>query len=183
MAQGETLVSIPIDGIELEGESIVPPVGEELVAFTHGSASSRHSPRKNFVAETLRERGLGTLLFDLLTEAEDRDRGTCLDVDLLTEGLPVADWLRSRDATVGLRVGSFGSSTGVAGVLRAAGRREDVDAVASRGGRADVAAESPGEVTAATPFVVGGDDTLVEGPGQLEAVANAAADWFAEHLE
>ena len=210
MAQGETLVSIPVDGVELEGELIVPSGAGGLVVFAHGSGSSRHSPRNNFVAETLRERGLGTLLFDLLTEAEDRDREARFDVDLLTERLlAVTDWLRGREATVDLHVGYFGSSTGAAGALLAAARREDVDAVVSRGGRVDMAAESLGDVTAATLFVVGGDDAqvlewnresyealdcekdlyvvegaghLFEGPGQLEAVANAAADWFAEHL-
>jgi len=210
MAQGETLVSIPVDGVELEGELIVPSGAEGLVVFAHGSGSSRHSPRNNFVAETLRGRGLGTLLFDLLTEAEDRDREARFDIDLLTERLlAVTDWLRGQDATVDLHVGYFGSSTGAAGALRAAARREDVDAVVSRGGRVDMAAESLGNVTGATLFIVGGDDaqvlewnreayealdcekdlSVVEGaghlfeePGQLEAVANAAADWFAEHL-
>ncbi|MFT4889739.1 MAG: dienelactone hydrolase [Halobacteriales archaeon] len=210
MAQGDGLVSIPVDGVELEGELIVPSGAEGLVAFAHGSGSSRHSPRNNFVAETLRERGLGTLLFDLLTEAEDRDREARFDVDRLTERLlAVTDWLRGRETTGDLHVGYFGSSTGAAGALRAAARREDVDAVVSRGGRVDLAAESLGDVTGATLFVVGGDDTqvlewnreayedldcekdlhvvegaghLFEGLGELEAVANAAADWFVEHL-
>ena len=210
MAQGETLVSIPVDGVELEGELIVPADAEGIVLFAHGSGSSRHSPRNNFVAETLRDRGLGTLLFDLLTEAEDRDREARFDVDLLTERLlAVTDWLRDREATADLDAGYFGSSTGAAGALRAAARRGDVDAVVSRGGRVDMAAESLGDVTGATLCIVGGDDTqvlewnreayealdcekdlyvvegaghLFEGPGQLEAVANAAADWFAEHL-
>lgn len=210
MAQGDALVSIPVDGVELEGELIVPSGAEGLVVFAHGSGSSRHSPRNNFVAETLRDRGLGTLLFDLLTEAEDRNREARFDVDLLTERLlAVTDWLRGREATGDLNVGYFGSSTGAAGALRAAAYREDVDAVVSRGGRVDMAAESLGDVAGATLFIVGGDDTqvlqwnrqayealdcekdlyvvegaghLFEGPGELEAVADAAADWFAEHL-
>ena len=208
----EELVSIPVDGVELEGMLEVPDGASGLVVFAHGSGSSRKSPRNNFVAEVIRDRGLGTLLFDLLTEEEDRVRENRFDIPLLTDRLvAVTDWLRDREGTSDLAVGYFGSSTGAASALRAAARRGDVDAVVSRGGRVDLASEVLGEVRAATLFVVGGDDTqvlernreaheelvlaaerelhvvpgaghLFEGEGELEEVADVAADWFAEHL-
>jgi pimeloyl-ACP methyl ester carboxylesterase len=209
--QTESLVSIPVEDVELEGELIVPDGARGLVVFAHGSGSSRKSPRNNFVAEVLRNHGLGTLLFDLLTEEEDREYETRFDIDLLTGRLlAVTDWLRERDDTGASNVGYFGSSTGAAAALRAAARRgDDVDAVVSRGGRVDLASEQLSEVTAATLFVVGGADSqvlelnreglerltctkelsvvegaghLFEGEGEIEEVAELAAEWFAEHL-
>jgi dienelactone hydrolase len=214
----ENLVTIPVDGVELEGELIVPEAGSGLVAFAHGSGSSRKSPRNNFVAEVLRDRGLGTLLFDLLTEAEDREYRTRFDIDLLTARLLAAtEWLREREDVRTSRLGYFGSSTGAAAALRAAAHAvragghagDDIDAVVSRGGRVDLASGELADVTAATLFVVGGDDQevlelnreafdrltctkelrviegaghLFEGPGELEEVADLAADWFERHL-
>jgi len=207
----EDLVYIPVDDVELEGMLEVPPDATGLVVFAHGSGSSRKSPRNNFVAEVIRDRGLGTLLFDLLTEEEDQVRENRFDVPLLTERLvAVTEWLRDRDDTVDLNVGYFGSSTGAASALRAAARLgDDVDAVVSRGGRVDMASEVLADVQAPSLFVVGGDDTqvlelnreaheqltcekdlhvvegaghLFEGEGQLEEVAEVAADWFAETL-
>jgi len=207
----EHLVSIPVNDVELEGMIEIPDGATGLVVFAHGSGSSRKSPRNNFVAEVIRERGLGTLLFDLLTEAEDTDRDNRFDIQLLTTRLvAVTEWLRDRDDTADLNVGYFGSSTGAASALRAAARRGgDIDAVVSRGGRVDLAEERLGEVGAPTLFIVGGDDTqvlelnreaydqlscekelhvvegaghLFEGEGELEEVADVAADWFAETL-
>ena len=208
--ESEQIVRIPADGVELEGALVVPDGAPGLVAFAHGSGSSRHSPRNNYVAGVLREHGLGTLLFDLLTEAEDVDRATRFDIDLLTDRLLAATaWLRGRGDVVDLNLGYFGSSTGAAAALRAAAAEPDVGAVVSRGGRVDMATESLADVEAATLFVVGGADYqvlelnreaydvltcekelhvvedaghLFEGPGQLEEVADVAADWFAEHL-
>ncbi len=206
------IVTIPIDGVELEGELLVPDGASGLVLFAHGSGSSRHSPRNNFVAERLRERGVGTLLFDLLTEAEDQTYETRFDIPLLTDRLVGATrWVRSRDETSDMSLGYFGSSTGSAAALRAAARDEtDADAVVSRGGRVDLASEVIDQVTAPTLFVVGGNDhqvlelnreaydelpgekelEVVEGaghlfeePGALESVADLAAAWFADHLE
>lgn len=206
-----TVLSIPVDGVELEGELVVPQAASGLVVFAHGSGSSRHSPRNNFVAETLREAGLATLLFDLLTEIEDQTRANRFDIPLLTDRLvAVTEWVRERDDTAGLNVGYFGSSTGAAAALCAAARLgHGVDAVVSRGGRVDLAAEVFDEITAPTLFVVGGNDAsvlvanrdaceklacekalhviegaghLFEGPGELEEVADVAADWFVEHL-
>lgn len=208
----ENLVSIPVDDVELEGMLEIPNGATGLVVFAHGSGSSRKSPRNNFVAEVIRERGLGTLLFDLLTEEEDQIRDNRFDIPLLTTRLvSVTEWLRDRDDTADLNVGYFGSSTGAASALRAAARRgDDIDAVVSRGGRVDMAEERLGEVRAPTLFIVGGDDTqvlelnreaydqlscekelhvvegaghLFEGEGELEEVADVAADWFAETLQ
>ena len=204
-------VSIPVDGVTLDGELVVPEGATGLVAFAHGSGSSRKSPRNTFVADVLREHGLGTLLFDLLTEAEDRDYETRFDIDRLTARLLGAtEWLRQREETRPLSLGYFGSSTGAAAALRAASRRgDDVGAVVSRGGRVDLASDALADVTAPTLFVVGGADAdvlelnrealaeltcekeltvvegaghLFEGPGELEEVAELAAGWFERHL-
>ncbi|WP_336036973.1 dienelactone hydrolase family protein [Halobacterium yunchengense] len=210
-AQIRESVAIPAGDVGLDGELVVPAGATGLVVFAHGSGSSRKSPRNNFVAAVLRERGLGTLLFDLLTAEEDRTYETRFDVDLLTDRLLAAtEWLRGREGTRDLRLGYFGSSTGAAAALRAAARLgDDVGAVVSRGGRVDMASEQVPDVTAATLFVVGGADTdvlalnraafadltcrkelsvvegaghLFEGPGELEAVADRAAAWFDDHL-
>jgi pimeloyl-ACP methyl ester carboxylesterase len=207
----ENLVHIPVDDVELEGILDVPGGATGLVVFAHGSGSSRKSPRNNFVAEIIRERGLGTLLFDLLTEEEDRIRENRFDIPLLTDRLvAVTEWLWTRAGTRDLNVGYFGSSTGAASALRAAARLDaDVDAVVSRGGRVDMASEALDGITMPTLFIVGGADTqvlernreaydqlacetelhvveganhLFQGEGELEAVADVAADWFARTL-
>jgi len=203
-------VTVPIGDVRLDGELVVPDGASGLVVFAHGSGSSRLSPRNNYVADVLRARGLGTLLFDLLTEAEDRTYETRFDIDLLTERLLGATrWLRGREGTADLRLGYFGSSTGAAAALRAAADRDDIGAVVSRGGRVDLASAALPSVGAPTLFVVGGADTevlernrealaaltcrkelaviegaghLFEGEGELEEVADLAAEWFAEHL-
>jgi dienelactone hydrolase len=207
----ERFVRIPVDDVELEGTLAVPDGARGLVVFAHGSGSSRKSPRNSFVAEVIRGRGLGTLLFDLLTEEEDRVRENRFDIPLLTDRLVAAtEWLSTREATRGSDVGYFGSSTGAASALRAAVRpATDVDAVVSRGGRVDMASDVLDRVTMPTLLVVGGDDAqvlelnreayerlscekelhvvegaghLFEGEGELEEVANVAADWFATTL-
>ncbi|MFB1064633.1 dienelactone hydrolase family protein [Natrinema sp. H-ect4] len=212
MAQhSETLVSIPVDDVELEGMLEIPADAPGVVVFAHGSGSSRKSPRNNFVAEVIRDRGLGTLLFDLLTEEEDRVRENRFDIPLLTDRLvAVTEWLWNREDVPNAKIGYFGSSTGAASALRAAARLGgDVDAVVSRGGRVDMASELLDEVQAPSLFIVGGNDTqvlelnrdaleelrcekdlhvvegaghLFEGEGELEEVADVAADWFAENL-
>jgi predicted alpha/beta-hydrolase family hydrolase len=119
------IVDIPVDEVQLEGELIIPDEATGFVIFAHGSGSSRHSPRNNFVAEALRERGLATLLFDLLTEEEDQSRENRFDISLLTARLvAVSHWLEERDETRGLAFGYFGSSTGAAAALRAAPQTE-----------------------------------------------------------
>ncbi|MFC7228591.1 dienelactone hydrolase family protein [Salinirubellus salinus] len=209
--QTDTLVHIPVDGVELEGSLDLPAGATGLVVFAHGSGSSRKSPRNNYVAEVIRERGLGTLLFDLLTESEDEVRENRFDIELLTDRLvAVTEWLGTREDTQGLPVGYFGSSTGAASALRAAARLPDaVHAVVSRGGRVDLASEVLADIAVPTLFVVGGADTqvlelnrdaharltsekelhvvpgaghLFEAEAELEEVADVAADWFADAL-
>ena len=156
-------VEIPAGDVALEGILAVPDGARGIVVFAHGSGSSRESPRNNYVAEVIRGRRLGTLLFDLLTEEEDRVREHRFDIPLLTDRLEAAtEWLWSRDETVHLPVGYFGSSTGAAAALRAATRFADqIDAIVSRGGRVDMAADVLGDVSAPTLLVVGGTDTAV----------------------
>jgi pimeloyl-ACP methyl ester carboxylesterase len=203
--------TIPVGDVELPADLGIPDDPRGLVVFAHGSGSSRESPRNRAVAETLRAHGLATLLFDLLTPEEDRFRENRFDIPLLTDRLVgVTEWANDDDRLRNLEMGYFGSSTGAAAALRAAARQPDrVRAVVSRGGRVDMADDVAGDVTAACRFIVGGADTqvlawnretlarlpgeadlvvvegaghLFEGPGQLEAVADHAADWFETHL-
>ena len=153
--------------VELEGELVLPdsPVG--VVLFAHGSGSSRHSPRNRYVARALQEGGLGTLLMDLLTPAEDQiDSRTAelrFNIDLLAERVIAAvDWVRSEPALQALNVGLFGASTGAAAALVAAAQRPAaVSAVVSRGGRPDLAGAALGQVRAATLLIVGGSELPV----------------------
>jgi pimeloyl-ACP methyl ester carboxylesterase len=206
------IVRIESGSARLEG-MLENGAGEKgVVLFAHGSGSSRHSPRNNYVAGVLRREGLATLLIDLLTPAEDHDYERRFDIALLVERLHAAlHWLRADDATRRLPVGLFGASTGAAAALQlAAAAPSQVAAVVSRGGRPDLAgASSLARVKAPTLLIVGGDDTevlalneaafahlacpkalevvpgathLFEEPGTLEAVARLAAGWFTGHL-
>ena len=138
------LVRIPADGAELEGAFESPPSPQGVVVFAHGSGSSRMSPRNRFVATTLRRASFATLLLDLLTEAEDRDRERRFDIALLAERLRAAvGWLLSEPAAAGLASGTLrrqyrrGGRPGVA-----AGLGPRIAAVVSRGGRPDLASVS-----------------------------------------
>jgi pimeloyl-ACP methyl ester carboxylesterase len=205
------MTSIPLGPVRLTADLDVPADATGVVVFAHGSGSSRLSPRNRFVAGRLRGSGLGTLLFDLLTDAEAADRANVFDIPLLAGRLAGAiGWLRERDEAAGLPIGCFGASTGAGAALwAAAGPDSGIAAVVSRGGRPDLARERLPEVTAPTLFVVGGADMVVldlnreaqallggpsrlavvpgashlfEEPGTLEAAADLAADWFSEHL-
>jgi dienelactone hydrolase len=138
-----------------------------LVLFVHGSGSSRHSPRNQFVAQTLNEAGLATLLFDLLTPAEESvdlyTREHRFDISLLAERLVYATkWAKQQKQTQDLRVGYFGSSTGGGAALVAAAELpEEVGAVVSRGGRPDLAGKALPKVKAPTLLIVGGEDHVV----------------------
>jgi len=161
----ERNVLIPPTG--LEGDLVIPEKATAVIAFAHGSGSSRHSPRNQYVARVLQQGGLGTLLFDLLTAQEERiDVQTAelrFDIALLARRLSEATaWLKKDKDTRNLLVGYFGASTGAAAALVAAAqRRGDVFAVVSRGGRPDLAGASLPLVKASTLLIVGGEDTPV----------------------
>jgi len=148
-------------GPTLYGELSVPEGATGLVLFAHGSGSSRHSPRNQFVAHVLRDAGLGTLLFDLLTtEEEEADQYTAhlrFDITLLSDRLVQAtEWAQSREELRHLRLGYFGSSTGGGAALVAAGEAgETIGAVVSRGGRPDLAGESLRHFVSPTLLIVG----------------------------
>ncbi|MGA9032894.1 MAG: hypothetical protein WB402_10290, partial [Sulfuricaulis sp.] len=117
----EQPVRIPMDADIHEGALIVPPAANGLVLFAHGSGSGRLSPRNNYVAGVLRESGVATLLFDLLTEKEDRIYENRFDIELLTQRLQLAtEWAGQQAATRHLEIGYFGASTGAAAALKAA---------------------------------------------------------------
>lgn len=165
--QEEGYVQIKSGQIILHGNLLTPDHAEGLVAFAHGSGSSRHSPRNQYVARLLRDAGLATLLFDLLTleeEAEDLISGKMrFDIPLLGRRLiGTTDWLQFSDKTRHFRLGFFGASTGAAAALLAAAERPElVGAVVSRGGRPDLAAPVLDRVKAPTLLIVGGNDMPV----------------------
>jgi dienelactone hydrolase len=160
-------IYIPSGRIQLEGELKLPKGAAGIVLFAHGSGSSRHSPRNQYVARVIREAGVGTLLFDLLTKEEETiDAYTHqlrFNIDLLGERLVDAtNWITSQPATQHLRIGYFGASTGAAAALLAAVELSNiVAAVVSRGGRPDLAGDALRKVNAATLLIVGGNDDVV----------------------
>lgn len=168
-------VQIPVGPVLLRGELCLPSADSSVVVFAHGSGSSRHSGRNRVVAAALRDAGLGTLLFDLLSEeeeaAERHTRHLRFDIPLLTDRLIRAtDWLRSACGRE-VDVGYFGASTGAAAALRAAALAcEGVRAVVSRGGRPDLAGDLLSAVRAPTLLIVGGADA-----GVIELNREAAA--------
>src|SRR3989440_4343674 len=151
----------------LSGNLTIPGNATGLVLFAHGSGSSRHSPRNQFVARTLNDAGLATLLYDLLTPKEEaidlHTREHRFNIALLAERLVHGTtWARQQEQARDLRVGYFGSSTGGAAALVAAAEiSEDVGAVVSRGGRPDLAGDALPKVQAPTLLIVGGQDEVV----------------------
>jgi dienelactone hydrolase len=205
------LVDIPAEGVTLRGMVTVPPEARGLVIFAHGSGSSRLSPRNQAVAQGLNRVGLGTLLFDLLTDDEADDRRLVFDVPFLGSRLLAATaWVRDRPATRDLPIGYFGASTGSAAALWAAADASTaVRAVVSRGGRPDLVDARLEHVAAPTLLIVGGHDATVldlnrdaasrmrchhrvevvpgathlfEEPGALERVGHLAAAWLLRYL-
>ena len=160
-------VRIPCSDATLDGELAIPPGARGIVVFAHGSGSSRHSPRNQFVARVIRQSGNGTLLFDLLTADEEREdivtRRLRFDIGLLaTRLVEVTRWLDSQAEFSDLGIGYFGSSTGGGAALVAAaevGKR--IGAVVSRGGRPDLAGEALPKVQSPTLLIVGGRDEVV----------------------
>jgi dienelactone hydrolase len=167
IGMNSTEVSIPLSDATLGGELIVPGGAGGLVIFAHGSGSSRHSSRNQSVARALREVGLGTLLFDLLTDSEEQaemhSRHLRFNIPFLAERLiAVTKWVCSQPACRDLKVGYFGASTGAAAALvAAADMPEIVQAVVSRGGRPDLADTALDRVKAPTLLIVGAADTPV----------------------
>ena len=200
-----------IPPIGLAGILQIPENAAALVVFVHGSGSSRLSPRNTAVARALNERGMATLLFDLLTPAEEADRANVFDIPLLAERLlDAVRWIDGEAAIAKLPLGLFGASTGAAAALVAAARLpRRIGAVVSRGGRPDLAGDALEKVAAPTLLLVGGADygvielneqalarlhapkalEIVPGathlfpePGALETVIDHAAAWFKRHL-
>ncbi len=202
-------IAVPPNG--LTGDLCVPPDPRGIVLFAHGSGSSRLSPRNVAVAGTLNAQGFATLLLDLLTENEARDRRNVFDIPLLAERLVEAElWISSEPDIADLPLGLFGASTGAAAAMLAAAELHNrVEAIVSRGGRADLAGPQLAQVSAPTLLIVGGDDGdvltlnrkalaslkcekllkivpgathLFEEPGALEAVTDMAGAWFQHYL-
>lgn len=204
-------IEIPLSEVVLKGNLFIPENARAMVLFSHGSGSSRLSPRNNYVASVLHKVGLATLLFDLLTEEEDRLYKTRFNIDLLTQRLiAVTEWIKMQKETKGLQLAYFGASTGAASALSAAAYfGDEIGAVVSRGGRPDLALSELHKVTAPTLLIVGGWDKVVivlnqkaygklrcerkleiipgathlfEEEGKLEDVAALSAKWFTKHL-
>jgi len=210
-------ITIPIEeqGVTLKGNLYLPENAEGLVLFAHGSGSSRLSPRNRFVAQYLNKGSIGTLLFDLLTRSEEvSDMLTAnlrFNIDLLGKRLNGAtDWVKSIPELSKYAIGYFGASTGAAAALVAATVQSDIKAIASRGGRPDMAGTALPNVTAPTLLIVGGNDHAVinlnreaykelgaevkqmeivpgashlfEEPGTLEEAARLSVDWFIRYL-
>lgn len=208
----EQIVRIPVNGLKLEAELVIPSHAKGLIIFAHGSGSSRHSPRNQFVAEELRKHDLATLLVDLLSEEEDIDYESRFDISLLSERLvAITDWATHDEQTKHLALGYFGASTGAAAAIYAAvGAEDTVKALVSRGGRVDLALETIKNLKVPTLFIVGEDDYgvreaneklflllkcqkrlaivphathLFEEPGTLEQVTKLTAEWFEKYLK
>lgn len=205
------LVNIPIDSTTLEGFLAVPENAKGIVIFAHGSGSSRHSPRNNFVAEVLQKAGLATLLTDLLTKEEDLDYEKRFDIKLISERtMAVCNWCKNDSILKNLNIGLFGASTGAAAALNAAAvLSEDIKAVVSRGGRPDLSLPNLHRVKTSVLLIVGSEDHevirlnkiafenlisekelvlipnathLFEEEGTLEQAAQKAKEWFKKYL-
>ena len=207
------LIYIPAGEVRLEGELAIPPDSKSLVIFSHGSGSGRFSPRNNFVAKILQEKGIGTLLLDLLTNEEDEVYANRFNINLLTERLVIATKYLSAFShkTENFDFGYFGASTGAASAIGAAvALPELIHSVVSRGGRPDLAMDVVAEMKAATLLIVGeldyqvlewnrdvlkklkctkkievvaGASHLFEEPGTLKQAALLASDWFSKYLQ
>jgi dienelactone hydrolase len=205
-------VNIPLEDITLKGRLRIAEQQRGLVVFSHGSGSSRMSIRNNYVADLLLKEGFSSLLFDLLTEAEDRIYENRFNIDLLAERLVTAtQWISKQKDMANVPIGFFGASTGAASALKASSfLGTSIKAIVSRGGRPDLAAPILDEIISPTLLIVGGNDgvvidlnrkayaklsgikdiEIIEGathlfsePGKLEAVAKSTSNWFTKYLK
>lgn len=210
--KAEQTVVIPSGPVSLVGTLTVPAHAQGIVVFAHGSGSSRHSPRNQFMAAGLNRSGLGTLLVDLLTPDEELSRANVFNVALLAARLAaITRWLRDQPGTAAVPVGYFGARTGTAAALAAATAtpRLPVTAIVSRSGRPDLVGGRLALVRTPTLLIVGGADTVVldlnqrartqlkcesglavvpgatqlfPEPGALSQVTDLAAGWFGRHF-
>lgn len=205
------IVNIPINGIKLGGELVIPPKAKGIVIFAHGSGSSRLSPRNRYVAEVLQKKNIATLLVDLLSIHEESNYENRFDIDLLCERLSIiTDWVSHNTSTYMLGIGYFGASTGAPAVMQTVLESQDsVKAIVSRGGRVDLTQELASRIHIPTLLIVGEKDYgvknvneaffdklsgeksldvitnathLFEESGCLEMVAKDAAKWFSKYL-
>jgi len=203
-------ISLPFDGVRLIGDLSIPVGAKSLIIFSHGSGSSRLSPRNQKVASYLQKRGIGTLLFDLLTPEEDSIEANRFDIALLTKRLlQVTMFLEELSTTKGIALGYFGASTGAASALLAATKISNVFAVVSRGGRPDLADMDFSKIKVPVMLIVGSKDTeiltlnrlafekmrckkelaivpgathLFEENDSMDKVADLAYSWFNAHV-
>ena len=204
-------IAIVLSEVTLMGELTIPENAIGIVVFSHGSGSSRLSPRNLYVSELIQNNKMGTLLFDLLTEEEDEHYENRFNIDLLTQRLiEITGWLKSNNSTKDFPLAYFGASTGAASALRAAAHfKKQIKAVVSRGGRPDLALNELRRVTAPTLLIVGqldvdviemnkeayvalkttkdikiisGSTHLFEEPGKLQEVAELAISWYKKYL-
>jgi putative phosphoribosyl transferase len=208
--QEQNEIIIPAGKILLRANLTIPDRAKGIIIFSHGSGSSRLSPRNRQVARFLQEKSFGTLLLDLLTPEEDRQYHNRFDIELLTSRLCHAtEWVEELREAKNCSVGYFGASTGAASALKAASRFHEIEAVVCRGGRPDLVFTDLSKVAAPTLLIVGGLDKnvlelnqqayeqltctkkldiipgashLFEEPGKMEKVSTLAAEWFLQHL-
>jgi dienelactone hydrolase len=207
-----TEIAIPVDSGKLKGILTIPEGARSIILFSHGSGSSRFSPRNKFVSDVFNKNGFATLVFDLLTSDEDKVYNTRFDIGLLIQRLLlVTDWVKQNGETAEMDLGYFGSSTGAASAFGAAAMLgEMVKAVVSRGGRPDLAGPYLPDVKAPSLFIIGGQDYYVielnesafsllkapgkisivedathlfQEPGKLEEVARQATEWFKKYMK
>ena len=208
----ETIIISLADGVELSGDLYVPKGAESLVLFSHGSGSSRLSPRNAFVANELHQQKIATFLFDLLTVKEDQVYSNRFDIDLLAERLiQVTKFISTKEECRDLSLGFFGASTGAASAFKVAALLPDlIHAVVSRGGRPDLVKSFCARIKAPTLLIVGELDRdvlklnqdvfksliclkkleivkdathLFEEQGALQQVAFIATNWFKKYLK
>ncbi len=175
------IVSIPTEGVWLDGRLSHAPDVRALAILLLASAVSRDNPPESSIAGELQKAGFATLLMDLVTHQEDeRDPDARFNVPQMTRRLlGVMDWIGHQPALQGLPVGLIGSATSSAVAVRAAWKAPDrFGAIVCRGGRPDLAGAAPLRALR-TPvrFVVGTTDPDRDIAAQAFALIEAERDW------